>query len=396
MTAVALGLAVPAAAQTVDPYDAAEALLNFGEAQFPQYFPSRRWTQSLPPYLYRYYPETGIYLGVADGKVYVLGGEFGMQSPTFVGALADFIQPLAGPSVAARLAAASGTARSTTNACSELGTGFYWEVGDANGKLAGETISRSGTGPSPSSVMSVASASKWLYGAYVAERRGGQLTAEDIKFLTFRSGYMNFALPLCQRDDTVGSCLTHSTNGVYSPEFDGLFYYDSGHMQQHAARASGGGVGTLGASALGAEISARLGPGVDISYQQPQLAGGAWTSPADYAVFLRKILKRQLKIADLLGSSAVCTNPKTCPTLAAHAPIPADETWSYSIGHWVESDSIEGDGSYSSLGTFGFYPWIDSSMRFYGILARSEVGGGSASASCGRLIRRAWVRAQAQ
>ncbi len=53
--------ALAVAAQAVAPDEAARQLLDFGEVQFPQYFPSRQPTQSLPPFAYRYYPQTGVY-----------------------------------------------------------------------------------------------------------------------------------------------------------------------------------------------------------------------------------------------------------------------------------------------------------------------------------------------
>jgi len=91
--AAATGSAAPFA-----PDEASRQLLDFGEARYPQYFPSHQPTQSYPPFLYRYYPETDIYLGVAvlddmgfvSGNVYVKGGRFG-NAPTSVGKLADFI-----------------------------------------------------------------------------------------------------------------------------------------------------------------------------------------------------------------------------------------------------------------------------------------------------------------
>ncbi|HET8871960.1 MAG TPA: hypothetical protein VFM48_16065, partial [Aquabacterium sp.] len=96
----------------------------------------------------------------------------------------------------------------------------------------------------------------------------------------------------------------------------------------------------------------------------------------------------------------VCTNPKACPGDALKAPIPATEAWHYSIGHWVEDDPAVGDGSFSSPGAFGFYPWIDSAKRYYGIIAREERKGifsddpdgkpAVRSVECGRLIREAW------
>lgn len=88
------------AAATVEPAEAARQLMDFGQAQFPQYFPSPVATQTFGPFLFRHYPQTGIYLGVVvqEGQgypylgVYVMGGPFGEQ-PQFVGPLASFITP---------------------------------------------------------------------------------------------------------------------------------------------------------------------------------------------------------------------------------------------------------------------------------------------------------------
>lgn len=83
------------------PNDAIEQLLNFGEASYAVYFPKHTETLTFQQYRYRYYADTGVYLGVADGSggtvaggVYVMGGAFG-SSPSYVGALTSFITPYA-------------------------------------------------------------------------------------------------------------------------------------------------------------------------------------------------------------------------------------------------------------------------------------------------------------
>ena len=176
-----------------------------------------------------------------------------------------------------------------------------------------------------------------------------------------------------------------------TPANIGRFAYDGGHMQKHASLVSPGmGLGAMGNAALAAEIRRVLGTDIGIEYTQPQLAGGIRTSAADYAIFLRKILAGQLRISALLGSNATCTNPATCPT-AVNSPIGGSLSWHYSIGHWVEDDPASGDGSFSSAGAFGFYPWINADKTLYGIVARLSVaGGGEASALCGVRIRKAW------
>lgn len=53
-----------------------ETILNWAENTFSDLFPSHQATQSIDPWLFRFYPETGIYAGVnlGDNGVYVLGG----------------------------------------------------------------------------------------------------------------------------------------------------------------------------------------------------------------------------------------------------------------------------------------------------------------------------------
>ncbi|MBI3370026.1 MAG: hypothetical protein HY021_16670 [Burkholderiales bacterium] len=87
----------------VSPEEAARQLLDFAEASvYKSYFPTHETTQSFPPFLFRYYPGSGIYLGVVvtanptytNGGVYVMGGAFG-SAPLYVGQLTAFITPVA-------------------------------------------------------------------------------------------------------------------------------------------------------------------------------------------------------------------------------------------------------------------------------------------------------------
>lgn len=300
--------------------------------------------------------------------------------------------PPAGPTVAERSAAASATAESGANACSPVRP-FYWEVGDGAARLGGGTVAGSSDPAvwTADTVTSIASASKWLYGGYVVEKRAGALTADDVRFLTFASGYTKFLI--CLPGQTVQQCVDFASNGEYVAAADGKFAYGGGHMQKHAALE---GLGPLDNAGLAAEVQSRIGSDVGLAYSQPQPAGGGVSSAADYARYLRKVLRGELKMRDALGTHAACTNPGTCPS-ALNAPVPSSESWHYSIGHWVEDDPVVGDGAFSSPGAFGFYPWIDAGKTLYGVLARrSDTGGGVDSVSCGRLIRKAWATATPQ
>lgn len=315
------------------------------------------------------------------------------------------------PSLAQRATAATTTA--TANAACTSITPFYWEIGDASGSLASGTGGDGGsTPPSSTTQMLIASASKWIFSTYVVEKQSGVLSASDIKYLNFESGYTNFSS--CSTTSTVSSCLSEAgtnggTNGDYVPLTDGNFFYNGGHMQ---VLANALGMGAENNAALAIDIKSIIGTNVALAYIQPQLAGGIYSTSADYARFLRNMLDGHYShMLSLLGSNAVCAhaNSTDCPT-AIYSPVNqsapgvssndvSDEAWHYSLGHWVEDDPSNGDGAFSSPGAFGFYPWIDQSKTYYGILARFDIthaSAGVASTFCGRLIRKAWTLGQAQ
>jgi len=299
-----------------------------------------------------------------------------------------------GPTDAQRSAAATATAQSSTNLCAPIAP-FYWEVGDRNARLASGSVNAAGNTVTygSSTLMPIASASKWLYAGYVVQKRQGVLSASDIQFLNFRSGYTNFSI--CLQTQTIDSCLAYLNNGVYSAATDGQFDYGGGHMQKHASLE---GLGALDNAGLAAEVRSQIGTDIALAYSQPQPAGGGASTADDYARYLRKLLGGTLWMSAALGTHPVCTNPTTCPAgQAISTPIPSNESWHYSVGHWVEDDPVVGDGAFSSPGAFGFYPWVDASKTWYGVLARQDsAGSGVDSVYCGRLIRKAWVTGVAQ
>ena len=264
---------------------------------------------------------------------------------------------------------------------------FYYEIGDRDGARVSGSV---GLLYGAATEVPIASASKWFYGAYVTQQRGGNLSAEDVRFLTFSSGYVTF--DSCSRDDSVGSCAVAGTNGDYSPAADGKFFYAGSHMQTHAARYTG--LGSLYNAGLADAMLGTLGMtgySANFRYSQPQLAGGITTSANVYTAFLRKLLRQDLVAGSQLNAHARCTNPQTC-TSAIATPFPVTESPNYSVGHWVE-DTLIADGAYSSAGAFGFYPWIEPTKAYYGVLVRSVLLGKPAldSVACGRKLRLAWA-----
>ena len=209
--------------------------------------------------------------------------------------------PSPAPTVAQRTAAAASAASQAAD-CVAVQP-FYWSIGDATGKLADASVGASP--PTAQTIMSIASASKLVYGAYVAEQRGGVLTDSDVHYLNFVSGYTAFTS--CQPGETVDACEADGSNASYVAANDGKFYYGGGHMEKHAAD---NGLGAQDSAALAATVDASLG--TSFAYSQPQLAGGIYTNAANYGAFLQRVMAGQLKIGALLGTHPVCTNPSTC------------------------------------------------------------------------------------
>lgn len=291
-----------------------------------------------------------------------------------------------------RAEAAKATANSSANACAAIRP-FYWEVGNGDGRTAGGAVlnNRLRTFYGPVTAVPLASASKWLYAAYVVEKNAGVLSAQDIDMLSMRSGYTSF--DECPVGSTVQGCLNSGNNGRYTPENDHSFFYNGGHMQKHAVL---NGLGSASTTALATAVRGQIGKEIAIHYARAQPAGGAVATPDAYARFLRKLLKGELRLGTMLGSHAACTSPSLCaPGEATFSPVEALGNVHYSLGHWVEDDA-SGDGAFSSSGALGFYPWIDAGRTTYGIVSRNQAEGGPASRACGRLIRKAWASGRAQ
>jgi len=274
---------------------------------------------------------------------------------------------------------------------------FYWEIGNANGTLAS---GREGLlAPNASTVMAIASASKWLYGAYVVEKRNGQLTSNDISALSRRSGYINWD-QCALGNSTVGQCFQNSDNDVKESQYEGSFVYGGGHDQWHAAQVLN--LGSLDNAGLASEMQSYLGNDIDFSFSDPAPAYGIRTDANNYALFLRKILGGTLQIAGQLGSNAVlavCPSSLDCGVAMSPVEELLGESWHYSLGHWVEDAPNIGDGAFSSPGAYGFYPWIDADQDYYGLIARRSYIDWQASASstqCGREMREAWETGQPQ
>jgi hypothetical protein len=329
-----------------------------------------------------------------------------------------------GPNANSMAAAKSTAANNAECKAPNITNAFYWEIGDKSGALVsgiqpsstGTTLDPQGNQISAStSLWSIASASKWLYSSYVVETRGSAtILAEtpssnpyDIPYLNFTSGWVflgNYppTSNTCGLLDTIDQCIAGIPSDPTTPDASavGKFWYDSDHMQEHATLVMG-----LGGDGVGdLKTLLQTSIGANVAYSIPILAAGGYTTSDDYAAFLRSILTGTLQMSKTLSAFPVCTNSTVagCNAVAGQSPIASAsnnaEAWHYSLGHWIEDDPEVGDGSFSSPGALGFYPWIDKTSTYYGLLVREDDSAqtsgayeGYQSAVCGRLIRQAWV-----
>lgn len=71
-----------------------DTVLNWAESFYPQIFPSHQATQGTELWLYRYYPETNIYVGTNtnDNSIYFLGGDWEDRSPRYINTLSSLLK----------------------------------------------------------------------------------------------------------------------------------------------------------------------------------------------------------------------------------------------------------------------------------------------------------------
>ncbi len=131
--------AAAAADSSIPPAEAARQLMNFGEQMFPAWFPGHPSTQTFGPYQYRYYAESGNYLAVANGQVFVTGTSFG-PALLEVGPITQFYSPVPGGT-------ASVTTPSTGKTPWRVRTPAQFELRDGAGTLVGGTLNCSSEAP---------------------------------------------------------------------------------------------------------------------------------------------------------------------------------------------------------------------------------------------------------
>ncbi|MGA9333107.1 MAG: serine hydrolase domain-containing protein [Rudaea sp.] len=107
--------------------------------------------------------------------------------------------------------------------------------------------------------------------------------------------------------------------------------------------------------------------------QNYRISGSAEASMPDYAKVLAMLVDRGVGNGHrILSAQAIATldHDQTDGAALAYAPPPADGSTAYGIGAWIEPDvSVSADApTISSIGKFGFTPWVDFAYGYFGVL----------------------------
>ncbi len=287
------------------------------------------------------------------------------------------------------------TTAANGSACEDIRP-FYWEIGEdsggpvVSGQVGGTTYGRD-------TVMGIASASKWIFGAYVLERYWGPPTGSSgaiiVSALNMQQGHTSFSPGSCSYTTYVNGCHVIGSNDDVDSSKVGYFNYGGGDGQYAAADSGLLNLGSRSVSTLLNAINNYLNLGSDFSYSMPAVAGGMRASAGDYAAFLQNLMDGTYVMSSYLGDNAVATQCAQCSSPFGSADV------HYSYFHWVEDNTGgslpngaplgAGDGAFSSPGALGFYPWISADKETYGIVATDDASF-QESYICGKAIRDAY------
>lgn len=284
---------------------------------------------------------------------------------------------------------------------------FYWEIGDSEGPVASGSVDDllHVVHYTRDTEMNLASASKWITGAYMMQVYGGEPPVAARNAAEMLTGYHAFKESNCELTQTVAACFHILGNDAQDANAVGSFFYSGGNTQYLAADPSLLGLGDLTTAQLTAEVQAVVG--TTMHYQYPALPAGLEGSAAEYAQFLMRLMRSPadggLVMHDYLGVDTVRTLP--CPANESGCSPGGTIAWHYGYQYWVEDNTTSGqfplggpqvgpgDGAYSSPGAYGFYPWISADKSLYGIVARRSLlpAAYQQSVVCGQAIRYAYT-----
>jgi CubicO group peptidase (beta-lactamase class C family) len=187
---------------------------------------------------------------------------------------------------------------------------------------------------------------------------------------------------------TLDACARAFHDGGIAYEPGSTFYYGPAHLQvagRMAEIATQMDFTDLATLQLTHRFSLQSTAFVAPAAANPRISGGAVSSASDYAVLMQSILNGSYLSGVLDDMERDRTGP---PIVIGARPSAIDINnvdFRYALGHWRECERPVWDSGCdnrhlsSSVGAFGWNPWIDFDNGYYGIIAMQEeqVNGGS-------------------
>ncbi|MBT3240507.1 MAG: beta-lactamase family protein [Chloroflexi bacterium] len=289
----------------------------------------------------------------------------------------------------------------------EIDNADFEEITVIIGDKTGNLFSYSKGASSPDKIYALASASKWLSSATIMRLvEQGILDLEDhpqkyipwwtndpadprsqvtlAHLLSFTSGFNLGAFEsscVGDRKTTLDACgqILYEEYFEFSPST--TFYYGPAHLHIAALMAEYA-TGKDYNAIFQEQIANPLGlnPGTGFftpSLENPRAAGGASSTPNDYARFLQAIISGEI-LSDSFELMITDHTPTSSVIIDTSPVTRQGYEWHYGFGLWREclSKTWQPDCTknifISSPGAFGWYPWIDLENEYYGLIAVEE------------------------
>ena len=257
----------------------------------------------------------------------------------------------------------------------------------------------------PGKIIPVASASKWIAAATIltlvdagklslASTTGdilgwkgekGTITLQHL--LSLRSGLSTKQKCLVDATTSLESCVNNVAQSELVTPPGARFEYGSVHLSvaaRMAEKATGLSWNQVYQKYLGAPLlfsfSSRFYNNsiAKTGAVNPSIGGGLVISAVDYEKFLRFLFhrgmfngKRVLSEESVRNLEMDNTSQATLPRLPARFPGDTFAQWHYNLGNWRECaspQSCSGEQIFSSVGAFGFFPWIDRKNGVYALI----------------------------
>jgi CubicO group peptidase (beta-lactamase class C family) len=203
------------------------------------------------------------------------------------------------------------------------------------------------------------------------------------QLLSFQSGLVSKSRNTCKREASIRSCAERILREQASFNYQRGFDYNNAHLTVAAAmaeRATNKSWHALVTEHLVVPLSLQAQPLYTDAVSttevpSPMMAGGLYISTTDYLRVVAGLTADKPQNALLSGSlrKIMFTNQISPITPILSSPFVKFDLhpgYRYGYGNWVECEtSACSSARNSSAGYFGFYPWIDWEVGYYGVLA---------------------------